>query len=88
MSPQVRRDGAACLAHPITDTISGVVFFDGGQVALDSWDFPFDDLQYGTGPGVRIKTPIGPLGVDLGFPLDPPPEDQSWQISVSLGAAF
>ena len=76
------------LRHPITDTISGVVFFDGGQVSLDSWDFPFDDLQYGTGPGVRIKTPIGPLGVDLGFPLDPPPEDQSWQVSVSLGAAF
>jgi outer membrane protein insertion porin family/translocation and assembly module TamA len=76
------------LRHPITDTISGVVFFDGGQVDLNSWDFPFDDLQYGTGIGARVHTPIGPLGLDLGFPIDPPPEDQSWQIYVSLGAPF
>ena len=76
------------LRHPITDTISGVVFFDGGQVSLDSYDFPFDDLQYGTGIGARVRTPIGPLGLDLGFPLDPPPDDQAWQVHVSLGAPF
>jgi len=76
------------LRHPITETISGVVFFDGGQVSLDSYDFPIDDLQYGTGIGARVRTPIGPLGVDLGFPLDPPPGDQFWQVHVSLGAPF
>lgn len=76
------------LRHPVTDTIAGVVFFDGGQVSLDSYDFPFDDLQFGTGVGARVRTPIGPLGLDLGFPLDPPPGDQIWQIHVSLGAPF
>jgi outer membrane protein insertion porin family/translocation and assembly module TamA len=76
------------LRHPITETFSGVVFLDGGQVSLNSYDFLFDDLQYGTGVGVRVRTPIGPLGVDLGFPLDPPPGDQLWQIHVSLGAPF
>jgi len=73
---------------PLTDMFDGVVFLDSGQVSLDSWDFPFDDLQYGTGVGVRVKTPIGPLGVDFGVPIDPPPEDQPWQIHVSLGAPF
>jgi outer membrane protein insertion porin family/translocation and assembly module TamA len=76
------------LRHPITDSISGVVFFDGGQVAIDSYDFHFDDLQYGTGVGARVKTPIGPLGVDLGFPLDAPPGDPIWQVHLSLGAPF
>jgi outer membrane protein assembly complex protein YaeT len=76
------------LRHPITDSISGVVFFDGGQVSLDSYDFAFDDLQYGTGIGARVRTPIGPLGLDLGFPLDPPEGDPVWQVHVSLGAPF
>ena len=76
------------LRHPITDLFSGVVFLDSGQVSLQSWTFPFDDLQYGTGVGVRVKTPIGPLGIDFGVPIDPPPEDQPWQIHVSLGAPF
>jgi outer membrane protein assembly complex protein YaeT len=76
------------LRHPITDAISGVVFLDGGQVSLSSYDFLFDDLQYGTGVGARVKTPIGPLGLDLGFPLDPHRDDPSWQVHVSLGAPF
>jgi outer membrane protein assembly complex protein YaeT len=76
------------LRHPITDLIDGVVFLDAGQVSLDSWDFAFDDLQYGTGIGGRVKTPIGPLGIDFGVPVNPPPEDQPWQIHVSLGAPF
>ena len=76
------------LRHPITDTISGVVFLDGGQVSLSSYDFLFDDLQYGTGIGARVKTPIGPLGLDLGFPLDAHRDDPSWQVHVSLGAPF
>jgi outer membrane protein insertion porin family len=76
------------LRHPITDSISGVVFLDGGNVALNSYDFRFDDLQYGTGVGARVKTPIGPLGVDLGFPLDAPPGDPIWQVHLSLGAPF
>jgi translocation and assembly module TamA len=76
------------LRHPITDSISGVVFFDGGQVSLASYDFLFDDLQYGTGVGARVRTPIGPLGLDLGFPIDPPSDDQRWQVHLSLGATF
>jgi outer membrane translocation and assembly module TamA len=57
-------------------------------VSLRSYDFAFDDLQYGTGIGARVRTPIGPLGVDLGFPLDAPRGDPIWQVHLSLGAPF
>jgi outer membrane protein insertion porin family len=76
------------LRHPITETIGAALFVDGGQVSEQSFTFPFGHLQYGTGVGARYKSPVGPLRVDLGFPLRPPRGDQHWQVHVSLGAAF
>jgi len=76
------------LRHPITEQLGAALFLDGGQVSLRSFDFPFGHLRYGTGFGVRYKSPVGPVRVDLGFPLQPPDGDQRWQIHVSLGSAF
>ncbi len=76
------------LRHPITGGLSGLLFVDGGQVSLRSFDLPFDDLRYGVGFGVRYASPVGPLGVDLGFPLQPPDGDQRWQVHVTVGRAF
>jgi outer membrane protein insertion porin family/translocation and assembly module TamA len=76
------------LRHPITESLRAVVFLDGGQVDVDSFDFPFDHLQYGTGVGARYRSPIGPVGLDLAFPIDPQPGDSRWQIHVSVGTAF
>ncbi len=76
------------LRHPITETIGAAVFLDAGQVSLRSWDFPFGDLRYGSGFGVRYKSPVGPLRLDLGFPFQPPGNDARWQVYVSVGQAF
>ncbi len=76
------------LRHPVTESIGAAVFVDGGQVSEQSFTFPFGRLRYGTGVGVRYKSPVGPLRLDLGFPLKPPGDDQRWQVHVSLGAAF
>jgi outer membrane protein insertion porin family/translocation and assembly module TamA len=65
------------LRHPITNTIGAAVFVDGGRVSLDSYDFPFGHLRYGTGFGVRYKSPVGPLRVDIGFPVQKPGLDSS-----------
>jgi outer membrane protein assembly factor BamA len=82
-------EGSLELRHPITEKLDGAIFFDAGQIALDSFDFPFGDLRYGTGVGVRYKSPVGPLRLDLGFPVQtPPPGDARWQIHVSIGQAF
>jgi outer membrane protein insertion porin family/translocation and assembly module TamA len=76
------------LRHPITENLGGAVFLDGGQVSPSSFTFPFGHLRYGAGFGVRYKSPVGPLRLDIGFPFRPPDDDQFWQVHVSLGAAF
>jgi len=76
------------LNRPIVDKLVGVVFLDGGQVTVDSYQFPIDDLALGTGVGVRYLSPIGPVGLDLGFPLDRRTDDAAFQVQVALGVAF
>lgn len=76
------------LRRHVTESITALLFVDGGQVALASYDFPVGDLQYGVGFGVRFASPIGPIGADLGFPVQPPAGDQHWQITASVGRVF
>lgn len=76
------------LRRAITDDIGAAIFVDGGQVSLQSFDFPFGDLQYGTGFGLRYRSPVGPIRVDLGFPLEPRGDDARWQIYLSVGQTF
>jgi outer membrane protein insertion porin family len=77
------------LQHPVTESIEAAVFLDGGQLSLRSWDFPFGDLRYGTGVGARYHSPVGPLRIDLGFPIQSPPNgDARWQVYVSIGGTF
>jgi len=76
------------LNRPIIEKFVGVAFLDGGQVTVKSYEFPIDDLSLGTGVGVRYLSPIGPVGVDLGFPLDRRTDDAAFQVQVALGVAF
>jgi len=85
---RTRVEFSAELRHPITDRLSGIAFVDGGQVGVRSYVFPFNEMQYGAGVGVRYASPVGPVGVDLGFPTDPPHDDPRWRVHVSLGATF
>jgi outer membrane protein assembly complex protein YaeT len=80
MSVEVRR--------VIVGDLGGAVFVDAGALGLDGDRFAFDDLQLGTGVGLRYRSPVGPIRVDLGFPLDRPRGDAAWQVHVSIGRAF
>jgi len=73
---------------PIYGQVGGVVFFDVGEVRLKPFSYNAGDLQFGTGVGVRYQTIVGPLRVDLGFPLEPPPGEPRWQVHFSIGQAF
>jgi outer membrane protein assembly complex protein YaeT len=79
---------SAELRRPVTETIDVIGFLDAGQVSLRSWDFPLGDLQYGIGVGARYRSVIGPLRVDLGFPLDRRGDDGWWQVYLAVGDTF
>jgi outer membrane protein assembly complex protein YaeT len=79
---------SAELRRPITERFDLAGFVDAGQVSLSSWDFPIRDLQYGAGIGVRFRSVIGPLRVDLAFPLDRRSGDAAWQVYLAVGETF
>ncbi len=76
------------LRTPIYGKVSGVVFFDVGEVRRRPFSYTTGDLQFGAGIGARYQTIVGPVRVDLGFPFDPPPGEPSWQVHFSIGQAF
>jgi outer membrane protein insertion porin family len=58
------------LMFPIYEkVIKGAVFYDIGNVWDEMEDFAQGSYKQGTGVGVRLKTPIGPLKLDWGYPL-------------------
>ena len=70
------------------DLIKGALFFDTGNVEEKIGDFGSGGVFSGTGAGVRIKTPIGPVKLDMGYPLDDVPGEGKkvrFYFSVSQG---
>lgn len=57
------------LTFPIFDRVRGAVFVDAGFNNEDVFDYTVSDVQVGTGFGLRLNLPIGPLRLDLGFPV-------------------
>ncbi|MBN1870164.1 MAG: outer membrane protein assembly factor BamA [Candidatus Omnitrophica bacterium] len=74
---------------PIIEFIKLAAFFDTGNVWAEVEDFGSGELKSGTGLGLRVKTPIGPVNLDYGYPLnDEPGEDErsgKFYFSVSRG---
>jgi len=73
---------------PLYGGLGGVVFFDAGEVRIPSFSYNTADLQFGVGFGLRYQTIVGPIRVDLGFPLERPPGEAGWQVHFSIGQAF
>ena len=80
---------SAELRFMLTDRIGMVTFLDGGSAFASTFPDSSEDLQWAAGLGFRYFTPIGPLRLDVGFPLDRRTEiDDAFQIYVSIGQAF
>ena len=67
--------------------VSVVPFLDAGAVGTDPTP-DFDTVKFGAGVGLRYATGFGPLRIDVGFPLNPEPDDSFVAVYVSLGQAF
>ena len=55
---------------PIIEVIKGALFYDIGNVWAKLRDYGTGGLKSGAGVGLRVKTPIGPIKLDYGIPLD------------------
>jgi outer membrane protein insertion porin family len=65
------------LTVPIVEFIKGALFIDSGNVWSKASDFGQGGFKTGVGFGVRINTPIGPLKLDYGIPLNKQPGKES-----------
>ena len=84
--------GNAEATYPIFKNFKIAVFYDIGNVWENSEDASIksDDFKSGTGVGVRVKTPIGPVKVDMGYPLDQahPGDKQKVRFHFSMTRGF
>jgi translocation and assembly module TamA len=69
--------------HEIIPDWSAAVFLDGGNAFND---FDNIDEKYGTGIGLRWRSPVGVARIDLGFPLDD--ADDDFQVYITVGPEF
>jgi len=60
------------LRYPLTRRLRLVPFYDFGNVFGRARDFSFSGMTNTVGVGLRINTPLGPIGIDYGFLIDPP----------------
>lgn len=60
------------LRYPLTQKWRLVPFYDFGNVFSKISDISFSGMTHTIGLGLRLNTPIGPVGIDYGFLLDPP----------------
>jgi outer membrane translocation and assembly module TamA len=58
------------LRIPVWRDLGGAVFVDGGNVFERVTDFDFGELRSAAGFGLRYRSPVGPIRVDLGFKMD------------------
>lgn len=71
------------------ESIGVVPFIDGGQVSKSTLPGLDEDLRWAAGLGLRYLTPIGPIRLDVAFPLDRRAGiDDRFQFYVSIGQAF
>ncbi len=63
-------------------------FLDGGAAFAERRPKFGDEIRWGTGGGLRYFTPIGPIGLDIGFPIEPREVDSDFQVYVSIAQIY
>ncbi len=65
------------------------LFLDSAKLALRDYHAERgEDLRYSAGVGARYLSPIGPMGFDVGFPLDEKSGEPSVRLHFSIGTSF
>lgn len=75
------------LIIPLVESLGlrGVVFFDAGNAFSVAQGYDMNDMRLSTGAGVRWMSPIGPLRIEVGFPLNRKRGDDEQRVMFSFG---
>lgn len=65
--------------------VKGVVFCDAGNAFLAADGIQFSGMRVSVGGGLRWLSPIGPLRIEVGFPLNSQPGDDVQNVQFSFG---
>jgi outer membrane protein insertion porin family len=76
------------LRVPVWKDIGAALFVDGGNVFSRVTEFDFAELRGSLGFGLRYRSPIGPIRLDLGFKMDRREGESLSVLHFSLGQAF
>ncbi len=76
------------LRVPVQGGLGVVGFVDTGNVFARASFIDFTELRSAVGGGVRYKSPVGPIRIDLGFKIHPQPGESLTAWYVSFGQAF
>lgn len=71
----------------VTDTWGMVAFADVGLISTESFGGGTSDWHAGAGLGLRYKTPVGPIRLDVAGPLTDNTAD-GFQVYIGIGQAF
>jgi outer membrane protein insertion porin family len=71
---------------PLFSPLAGVIFMDAGNVWRQLAGFRWDQIRYAVGTGLRYRTPIGPIRLDVGVPVFDPVKTP--QLFISVGQSF
>ncbi len=74
---------------PSLEILKGAAFVDVGQVNPSSYQLKFGDFSVSVGPGIKVKTPVGPLAFYYGLPIaNRDVEDRHGRFEFSLSHGF
>jgi outer membrane protein insertion porin family len=77
------------IRFPFWRIIEASVFLDGGQVWLHKSDAGFGEFSWAFGPGLAIRSPVGPIRFDYGIRINPPDDGEPNQVfHFAIGYAF
>jgi outer membrane protein assembly complex protein YaeT len=80
--------GGVELRYDLRRALSLAAFTDAGSVYPRVSDLDLSEVLYTAGLGLRYRTPVGPLRVDLGLKLNRRPGEPSYRVHVTIGNAF
>jgi outer membrane protein insertion porin family len=68
--------------------LGGTLFYDVGNVFPNRSDLSLADLEHAVGMGVRYRTPLGPIRLELGWNLTDPARKGKPLVYFTIGNIF